>query len=139
MNNVVYHINKDKGVVVCILKCDTEEPQLIFESTLFKIYRADNIRVCGIYDPNRNTKINEQYVGIARCSKNDTFDEEFGKKLALARAKVKKTYALQKQFFKYIDALDQVNYIVGKKHDKLYSAYSRSVEEATSLLKEAYK
>ena len=139
MNNVVYHVNKDKGVVVCILKCDTEEPRLIFEKALSKTYKAGHMAVCAIYDPNGDTEVNEQYVGIARCSKNDTFNEEFGKKLALARAKVKKTYALQKQFFKYIDALDQVDYIVGKKHDKLYSEYSKSVEEATSLLKEAYK
>lgn len=142
MNNVVYHINKEKGVVVAIIKSNYSEPQDIFESIVTKNRKAGKLNIFSMYDPYFNfdkTGMKNQYVGIARCSKNDTFDEEFGKNLALARAKVKKTYDLQKQFFKYVDSLDDINYIVGKKYDKLYEAYCKSVDNADVILKEAYK
>lgn len=43
-----------------------------------------------------NTDIKDTYTGIARCMPDDEWDEEYGKKLALLRAKQKRGKAVNK-------------------------------------------
>lgn len=58
MRTYNYKVNKEKGVVTCVLTVE-------------------------------NRILSEAFVGIARCSKEDTFDEDFGKTIARQRAVLK--------------------------------------------------
>ena len=137
MNNVVFHVDKKNKVIVAVLKCDPNEFFDITKNTISKFNRSH--KSCGI-DCNIDWNIpdlNREYVGIARCSENDEFDEEFGKKLALARAKIKKADAIQKNYFKIVDWLDDFNYCMGKKYDKLYRNQIDLLKDMNALLEEA--
>ena len=66
----MFHINEKKGVVTCRLKCFLETPST-------QAFWLDYPHIC-------NTNISG--IGIAKCNKEDVFDENRGKRIALARA-----------------------------------------------------
>ena len=122
MKNVSYIIKADAGVVVAVLKTDPCETIDIFYNTLVSAHntiparnRVVNVEASFLTAPLKN-----QYVGVAKCSKNDKFDVEFGKKLALTRAKLKKTKAIQKRFDKYVDMMHEYYKAFEKKYDSIY-------------------
>ena len=137
--NVTYYVNRDKKTVVAVIKCKIGTPVGIFERVSKKLQRANGnkntLDIRSDYFNSLNVYINDHYVGIAKCHDGDTFDEEFGKKLALARAKVKKAAAVYDNFFEFVDQLDELNYLVGKKSDELYSRWIDSEAEVEELLK----
>lgn len=67
MRTYNYKVNKEKGVVTCVL---TVESRIM----------------------------SDVFVGIARCSKEDTFDEDFGKTIARQRAVLKANKKELKKF-----------------------------------------
>lgn len=99
--NVVYHIDSDKKTVVAKIKCSAFEPQQLFDSQLSKHICGTGLAVVGdqwTFDycvP--KVCINSEYVGIAKCHPDDEFNEEFGKRLALIRAKKKYFNAIEKK------------------------------------------
>ena len=137
--NVTYYVNREKKTVVAVIRCDYETPLYIFDRVTDKLNKTDVISI-GFENFNiKNALINERYVGVARCHESDTFDEEFGKKLALARAKAKKAYAVNASFFEFVEQLDKLNYLIGKKSDELYHRWINSQEEITELLQSITK
>lgn len=78
-----YFVNKEKGICTCVLSdCEydaIEEVEHIFGHTCNSL----------IVKANKDYLIDYRYVGIAKCSPEDTFDEIFGKDLAFERAYVK--------------------------------------------------
>ena len=62
-------------------------------------------------------------------------EEEFGKKLALARAKAKKADAVYRNFFKFIKQIYELNYMAAKKFNELYHRWIDSEAEVRDLLK----
>ena len=134
MDSIKYHVNKEKGVVVAVLKCDPHEVHDVFCNLLYKHFNQGAIALYG----DKNV-IDSRYVGIARCSENDKFDEEFGKKLALARAKVKKSYAIYNKFYNYVEVKDKISEIIENKADKLFGNYLKECNVYDDLLEEAYK
>lgn len=137
--NVTYYVNSEKKTVVAVIECDALTPLYILDKVFDKFENGngnhnllemsfDNYRV-------RNALVNERYVGVAKCHEGDTFNEEFGKKLALARAKAKKADAVYSNFSKFIEQLDDLNYLAGKKHDELYGRWVDHEAEAEELLK----
>lgn len=134
MNNVVFHIDKENKVVVAVLKSDPNE---LFEMTSNMIDKFNKThKKCGIdCDMSWNfPDLNCEYVGIARCSENDEFNEEFGKKLALARAKIKKAYAIQKNFFEITNWLDDFYIYMSSRDEKLYRNWIELLIEKDALL-----
>lgn len=136
--SVTYYVNLDKKTVVAVIECDTGTPLYIFDRMFDKFENMNgNKNLMDMHFDNFNIKnafINERYVGVAKCHEHDTFDEEFGKKLALARAKAKKADAIHAKFFKFIEQLDELNYLAGKKSDELYRRWIDSQNEITDLL-----
>lgn len=136
--SVTYYVNRDKKTVVAVIECDIGTPLYIFNRMFDKFESTNgnkNLLDVHFDEPAfRNTIINERYVGVAKCHEHDTFDEEFGKKLALARAKAKKADAIHAKFFKFIEQLDELNYLAGKKSDELYRRWIDSQNEITDLL-----
>lgn len=141
--NVTYYVNREKKTVVVVIKSDALTPLYIIDRVFDKFENANgNHNLLEMSFDNchvRNAFINDRYVGIAKCREGDTFDEEFGKKLALAKAKVKKAYAIQSNFFKFIEQLDKLNYLAGKKYDELYNRWLDFDMEVDNLLKSIIK
>ena len=84
-----------KGVVVCKLY-DCE-----FTAT-DRIYKYMNKSIKFEYDNIKKYIINDVFVGVARCSKEDTYDKTFGRKLALTKAKAKRGKATNDAIKKFI-------------------------------------
>ena len=84
-----------KGVVVCKLyNCE-------FTAT-DRIYKYMNNSIKFEYDNIKKYIINDVFVGVARCSKEDTYDKAFGRKLALTKAKAKRGKATNDAIKKFI-------------------------------------
>lgn len=141
--NVTYYVNEEKKTVVAVIKCDIATPIYILDKLFMKFVKSNGKNnLLEMHSDNFNMNkafINKHYVGIAKCHEGDTFDVEFGKKLALARAKSKKTDAIQKNFFKFVEQLDELNYVVDKKYDVLYRSHIDSTAEEYKLLKSITK
>ena len=136
--SVTYYVNRDKKTVVAVIKCKIGTPVGIFDKVVKKLQKANGnknvLDVRGDYFKSQNVYINERYVGVAKCHEHDVFDEEFGKKLALARAEAKKADAVHTNFFKFVEQLDELNYLAGKKSDELYRRWIDSQNEIADLL-----
>ena len=134
-NDVQYYINEEKRTVVAIIKCDINLPNKIFDR-VFVNYQGDvkNSPVANGYCCYNDFCINKRFVGIAKCSPNDTFNVEFGKKLALQRAKVKKAKAVEKKYFKIVNAIEHLADLTGEKYNELYRNWVEESEREQKLL-----
>ena len=92
-SDIEFKVFKDKRVVVCKLYgCET--------IAISRIGKYTKISCFGRFN---NDFIDDVYVGVARCAPEDTFDEEYGKKLALARAKAKRGKAANNALYAFIN------------------------------------
>ena len=95
--DLIYIVDKKNRVVVCnLLNCT--------------YIAADRIeKYCTLMVPYDSFKyyIDEVYTGIARCSPEDEWDEEFGKKLALKRAKKKRCSAVNNMIIKFCNDMQR--------------------------------
>lgn len=117
--DVEYFINEEKKTVICkltncynSLQCDMCKAGWDFHPDLF---------------------LNDSYIGKAKCSDEDTFDVEFGKKLAYQRAVVKlntaKTKVLRRFEQNYKDFMVMLLKDINRLSDK-YNKIVSSKEEA---------
>ena len=137
-SNVKYYINEEKRTVVAVIESNIFEVSFLFENAMREFMNV--VKNAPIFDPviDKNYYIKNRYVGIAKCSPNDIFDVEFGKQLALQRAKIKKTSDIEKKFFKIVDALDKLKYIVEKQYYQLYRNWINESERKYKLLQAVY-
>lgn len=72
----------------------------------YNFYVVDNMVVC-------TTKLGQKkFRATAKCSPEDTFDEEFGRKLAFARLQYKIAhYRYLREYQEYNDTIDKMNEI----------------------------
>ena len=94
MNNcgIEYHVFKDKGIVVCKLWGCKYIP-----NNRIRKHRP------GMFGFNYERYfIDDVYVGVAKCAAEDTFDEEYGKKLALTKARAKRCRAINNAISRYL-------------------------------------
>ena len=77
--------------------------------------------------------------GVARCSANDTFDVEFGKKLAAARCNVKIAVRREKRAANKWNESAEQYYKAKRRYDKFKTAVTEATEETDKALKEVYK
>lgn len=94
--NVNYIVKEEEGIVVCIISdCEYNAIALVDNTT--EAFSFPLVEV-----PN-DFYLSSQYKGIAKCVPEDTFDVEYGKKLAYRKA-----------YLKYVTALEKkVKFIVG--------------------------
>ena len=71
-----YVVNKEEGVVVCLMKV---QRHIIDRNRWYDTY------IDRFFNSNRDFT----YVGVAKCHKDDTFDEQKGKYIAESKAKCK--------------------------------------------------
>ena len=82
----------EKGVVVCKLSGCSEIPVMRIE----KYTRT-------VIDPYEFPRyiIDDTFVGVAKCAPEDTFDLEYGRKLALVKAKNKRGAAINRALTRF--------------------------------------
>ena len=95
MNNTKFHVDKENGVVVCIITMD--EDDIIGN----RIQKYDLWGVA--WDSYR--QLSKRFVGVAKCAPEDEFDETYGKRLAEYRACVKRQKYVNKFLRKYIGSI----------------------------------
>ena len=98
--NVVYHINTESKTVVAKLKCHENDPMTLIGSQLMKQTSGVGfgpLELAAYPFFFEDFKVRNEYYGKAKCHPDDEFDIDFGKRLALLRAKQK-----------YLDAVERV-------------------------------
>ena len=89
--DIEYIVFKDKKIVACRLwECED-----LATNRIFKYIEMG-------YAQKSKYKINNIYTGIAKCSEEDNFDIEQGKKIALTKARRERGRAINNTIKKYI-------------------------------------
>ena len=135
--HVKYVINTDRKIVSATLKVDIDEPQKIFDKIFFKAsepMKGVLLRTSDFYDDRYSTK--STFVGIAKCHPDDKFDVEFGKKLALIRAKCKHYMVVYSLLFKFHDYIDDISNRLNDKIYDIYDIYRHDGEIEYQMLRE---
>lgn len=123
--DVNYIINEEKGIVVCIISdCEYNAIALVENATDIMVNPID---VPDIFF------LSSQYKGIAKCVPEDTFNVEYGKKLAYRKAYVKYVSAFERKV--KLITNDYKNYVtkVLNQFDKAVSKVDGKTNEAIEL------
>lgn len=78
------------------------------------------------FPPIPNFEINDTFIGKAKCSPDDTFDVETGKKIAFKRAYKKYVAAKKKALVAFVEENKKVTEEFLKATDKLVDSYDRA-------------
>lgn len=98
--DVEFLVFEDKGVVVCKLhNCKYVALKRIDKYTGGKLV----IKIGGMNYCSSTYLIDDIFVGVAHCAPEDKFDLEYGKKLALTRAKAKRGRAVNRAIESFIN------------------------------------
>jgi len=122
--NVVYYIDTDSKTVVAKLRCHEDDPMTLIGSQLMKQTSGDGfgpLELAAYPFFFEEFKIQNDYIGKAKCHPDDEFDIDFGKRLALLRAKQKYLNAVERVLGKSARWIEDV----GRRIDKLYLAHYR--------------
>lgn len=83
-SEVFYRVNYERGIVACVLTGCKYIALHRIEKYAPHVYAWE---IPGL-------EIDDTYVGVAKCAPDDEFDLEYGKQLALVRAKAKRCKAI---------------------------------------------
>lgn len=129
--DVNYYINEEKRVVVCKVEPYTTTSQFPWEITKGLDYKQSMAKsffeMCG--------ETNTTFVGKAICMEEDTFDVEFGKKLAYDKAMFKLFDAKKRFFMESIK--DMESYIAADK--ELIADVDKQIAKATERFEKKIK
>jgi len=124
-----FYINKEKKVTVCVINIVNNRHIQFAAHDFLAELEYDGIKIW----PQIKSKLLTSYVGIAKCSPQDEWNEEIGRKIAFARAKI----AFYKDFFRafreYIirinDAARRADEVYTIIFDKIYSNVEKIVDK----------
>lgn len=125
--NIQYLIDEDNRIVNAILYCSYRDPQMLFDKVVKNYIKGNGVGPVAVGWDNEKYYINDYYIGTAKCHPDDTFDVEFGKRLALARAKQKYQKAVNKSIYemhKYVGKLYKTIIDFSMRHYRKYLDYS---------------
>ena len=129
--DVNYYINEEKRVVVCKVEPYAATSQFPWEITKGLDYKQSMAKsffeMCG--------ETNTTFVGKAICMEEDTFDIEFGKKLAYDKAMFKLFDAKKRFFMESIKDLE--SYIAADK--ELIADVDKQIAKATERFEKKIK
>lgn len=111
-----YYVNEEKKIVVC------------------KISDCSGALICDMchkgWPPTDEMIINDSFVGKAKCSSEDTFDVERGKRIARIRAYAKLARAKQKKLAAFMDRNNKSMEALARDTKKLIERYQHVEENA---------
>ena len=102
MEDCNFYVNQNERIIVCVL----EGTQYMFLN-----YVSNKLNFSYIFtDDTFFKKLNmpNRFVGIARCAEDDTWNEEFGRKIAYLRLREKVYHSFFNRAKLYIDTLDGI-------------------------------
>ena len=109
--NVVYHVDTESKTVIAKLKCHENDPMTLIGSQLMKQTSGAGfgpLELAAYPFFFEDFKVRNEYYGKAKCHPDDEFDIDFGKRLALLRAKQKYLDAVEKVLDKSNKWVEQV-------------------------------
>ena len=131
--NVIYHIDTESKTVVAKLRCHENDPMTLIGSQLMRQISGDGfgpLELCAYPYYFSRFKIRNEYCGKAKCHSDDEFNIEFGKRLALLRAKQKYLNAIERVLEKSNRWVEEVGFRI----DKLYmNHYRKAIDNGTAL------
>lgn len=131
--NVVYYIDYNNKLVLARIKCNEDDPQLVFDSQFFKQCNGKGLGPLQEMDVAvHKYRIRRDYIGKAKCHPDDEFDVELGKRLALLRAKRKYLRAMENKMA-LIDTW--MTEMCDRTHDICRSQYRQWIDNETELEK----
>lgn len=92
--SISYNVDKEKGIVVCLLHCRIYNAINYVNSH----FMQNNLAVYLDFGKDERFYMPCKFTGIAKCSVDDEFDEEVGKRIARQRA----TELYQRSLWKHI-------------------------------------
>jgi len=105
-SDIVFHVNTEKRTVVCrLLHCK----QIPFE----RINKKTGIQKFFVLSE-LVPDIQDTFIGVAHCAPEDQFDEEYGKKLALLRARKQRAHAVNIALREFVKTLDEMSDYIEK-------------------------
>ena len=108
-----FYVNKERRAIACVINIVNERPVQDAAHNFLSILEYDGIQIW----PQIKSKLRTSYVGLAKCSPQDEWNEETGKKIAFARAKI----AFYKDFFRvFKEYLTRLN-DAARKADEVYT------------------
>lgn len=117
-------VNEEKKVVLCILECQLNTDKLRHNG----VYKYDVTKNCG-----KTTCFTVK--AVAKCSPDDTFSEEIGKRLAESKAK---RMAFKKANVFYKKALSYYSKVVGFLENTINNCNIASEKENKRIINEEY-
>lgn len=133
--NVKYIVNHKTKQVEAHLYVEACEPQDLFDKVLFSCLSQQKFTPIEDVDyMDSRSFTHPEYIGVAKCHPGDEFDVEFGKKLALARAKKKHNFALINRFTDLVNVVADLAERNLEMADKLYRRWIDSGAEEQGLL-----
>lgn len=114
MFDVRYFVNEEKKIVVCKLE---------------NCFKALNCDMCHKGWPGSEAlMIDNEFVGKAQCSPEDTFDIEIGKKIAYKRAVIKMIKAKKRTLDNFVKDYQRVTNDLVRDTDKMIRKYESSID-----------
>ena len=96
VSDAEFQVVEDKGIVICkIWNCE--------DTAIKRIEKHRPLKVAEFAD---RYKVDNVFVGVAKCSDLKKFNVEDGKKLAMKRAIVKRSAAVNEKIEKYISDVE---------------------------------
>ena len=95
-SNLEFQLNESKGVVVC----------KIWDCKDLAIKRIEKHRPLKVGEFYERYRLDDVFVGVAKCSDLSKFDVEDGKKLAMKRAITKRSAAINEKIKRYVNDIE---------------------------------
>ena len=106
-NDCKFYVNKDKNTVTCVLT-KFEDGTLVRDAA-YCFLRGMNYQNIAVYPDTYEYDIKDAYVGIAKCSPEDEWNETIGRKIAFKKAKIAFYRDFSKAVCKYIANIDKAS------------------------------
>lgn len=122
-NELQYVINEEKKTVTCIAwDCENDLIEYLLKKS------SDSFTLDTLVQNYEKLLLNHKYVGTAKCSPEDTFDVEIGKKIARAKMREKYTRDKFKAIDNFFDMLTPVFELFYDSYDAIIKSYDRNAD-----------
>ena len=122
-NELQYVINEEKRTVTCIAWDCTDD---LIKHLLKKSF--DGFSLDALIRNYGMLLLNHKYVGTAKCSPEDTFDVEIGKKISRSKMREKYTRDKLKRIDNFLDMLTPLKELCEDSYDAIMNSYDKNAD-----------
>lgn len=122
-NELQYVINEEKKTVTCIAwECENDLIEYFLKKS------SDSFTLDTLVQNYEKLLLSPKYVGTAKCSPEDTFDVEIGKKIARAKMREKYTFDKLKVIDNFEDRMFSLCRLFDDSFDAVMDSYDRNAD-----------